>query len=79
MTTSTLPCPRLPIKTIDDAISRLYGVSTDDIERCERADDEGANYGRISSPIQLSPKQPAEALVSYLWGVAIGRWANFAD
>jgi hypothetical protein len=59
--------------TIDHAVASLYGVSLDDIERCERAD---LDDGRVAifPPAFRFRVSHAEALASYLFGVAIGRW-----
>ena len=60
-------------KTIDDAISGLYGVTSEDIDKCARADDEGENATAFPPPFSFA-QTDTEALVSYLWGIAIGRW-----
>jgi hypothetical protein len=69
--------PKLQLK-IDDAIARLYGVSTGDIERCERSDDDDAPYAEFP-PRFAFPQNEAETLVSYLWGIAIHRWQMKSD
>jgi hypothetical protein len=60
---------------IDHAISGLYGVSIEDIERCERAE-ETSESGLDFPPAFAFPTSHAEALVSYLYGRAIGRWRD---
>jgi hypothetical protein len=60
---------------IDHAVSRIYGVSLEDIERCERAE-ETSESGLDFPPIFAFPTSHAEALVSYLYGRAIGRWRD---
>jgi hypothetical protein len=64
--------PKLQSK-IDDAIARLYGVTTAEIERCERSDDEDTPYAEFPPRFAFSQSE-AEVLVSYLWGIAIRRW-----
>jgi hypothetical protein len=61
--------------TIDDAISKIYGVSVADIERCEKAE-ETSDSGLDFPPKFAFPTPDAEALLSYLFGRSIGRWRN---
>jgi hypothetical protein len=61
--------------TIDDTISGIYGVSVGDLERCERAEEDGES--ELSFPPKfVFPTSHAEALVSYLFGRAIRRWQD---
>jgi len=59
--------------TIDDEVSRLYGVSVADVERCERAEEPGENMGAFPPPFEFALSD-AEALASYLFGLVVGRW-----
>jgi hypothetical protein len=59
---------------IDDEIAKLYGVSQADIERCERVETRSEMPQRF--PPEFGFAMPAaEALMSYLFGIAIGRWS----
>jgi Eco57I restriction-modification methylase len=60
-------------ETLDRAVSELYGVSITEIERCERVDEEDGKADRFPPQFRF-PVSSAEALASYLFGVAIGRW-----
>jgi len=56
---------------IDHSISALYGVTSEDVERCERAEDEV----QLSFPPTFDfPQSADDALASFLVGVAFGRW-----
>ena len=48
-------------KTIDDAISGLYGVTSEDIDKCARADDEGENAAAFPPPFSLAPNRHRSA------------------
>jgi hypothetical protein len=60
---------------IDRTIAALYGVTVSDMEKCERTEAEAES--QISFPPPFSFGAPdAEALVSFLVGVAFGRWTG---
>jgi len=56
---------------IDQSIAALYGVTTEDVERCERAEEE---IELRFPPTFEFPQSPGDALASFLVGVAFGRW-----
>jgi hypothetical protein len=62
--------------TIDQAISDIYGVSVADIERCEKLEEATSEAGLNFPPKFEFPTSHAEALLSYLFGRAIGRWRD---
>ena len=58
---------------IDTAVAGLYGVASADIARCERVD--AADMQAREFPPRFSfALSDVEALASYLFGVALGRW-----
>jgi hypothetical protein len=63
-------------REIDARIGDLYGVSIEDLEKCERVDqEEGGTTVAFPPPFEYSFNE-AETLVSYLLGVALGRWGT---
>ena len=58
---------------LDFNIAALYGVTTADVERCERVEDEAANTVSFPPTFEFR-ERPQEALASFLVGVAFGRW-----
>jgi hypothetical protein len=58
---------------LDEHVAKLYGVSTSDIERCERAEGEDVEPTPFPPTFRFS-NEPGEALASFLFGVAVGRW-----
>jgi hypothetical protein len=59
--------------TIDAAIAEVYGASMSDIERCERMEDD-EEMQTVFPPAFRFSSSSAEALMSYLFGVAVRRW-----
>ncbi len=60
---------------IDDTVSRIYGVSIEDIMRCERSE-ETDEPELVFPPKFLFPTSDSDALIGYLFGRAIGRWGD---
>jgi hypothetical protein len=61
---------------IDQAVSQIYGVSIDDIVRCERAEE--TNEFELEFPPRFQfPTSDVDALISYLFGRAVGRWGDY--
>lgn len=58
---------------IDQQVSQLYGVSNEDVERCERVEEDAEPNAGFPPKFEFV-QSDAEALTSYLFGVAIGRW-----
>jgi len=56
---------------IDQSIAALYGVASEDVERCERAEEEVES--RFPPTFEF-PLSPGDALASFLVGVTFGRW-----
>src|SRR6185437_3986741 len=59
---------------IDLQIAELYGVTEDDVERCERSDSEEELGSQRFPPAFAFTQTPGEATASFLVGVAFGRW-----
>ena len=58
---------------LDAMVAALYGVASADIARCERVDDADMESREFPPPFGFALSD-AEALASYLFGVALGRW-----
>ena len=58
---------------IDENIAGAYGVSISDIERCERAEEIESPQISFPPPFKFDCRD-ADALISYAFGVALGRW-----
>lgn len=62
---------------IDRAVSGIYGVSIEDIMRCERSEESDAPELEFPPKFSFSTAD-SDALISYLFGRAIGRWGMLA-
>jgi len=66
-----------PLQSTIDHASQDIRRRCCDIERCERADETTSESGfRVFRPSFAFPTSHAEALLSYLFGRAIGRWGS---
>jgi hypothetical protein len=59
---------------IDVQIAGLYGVTDADVERCERSESDDISVVKFPPTFSFA-LTPEEALASFLFGIAFGRWS----